>query len=285
MPSLTRSLLFRLATSKRFERLVRSTPVGERAAWRAASRYVAGRDREAAIAEAESLLRRGFGVSVDYFGEMVDDADEAARVADALVELAGALPAGAWVAIDLSHVGLDVSEAACRGHLERIAATGRTIHVGAEDSGRADPTLAIVLALARAGTPVAATVQANLLRAERDADVLVDAGVPVRLVKGAYVEPPGVARPWGDETDVAYVRLAHRIHERGGRLTLATHDPVLREALLAALPGVGVEMLLRVRPDDADELLARGVPVRIYVPYGQDWFRYWMRRTAESRGP
>jgi proline dehydrogenase len=81
------------------------------------------------------------------------------------------------------------------------------------------------------------------------------------------------------------MELAHELHRGGVEVVLATHDPVLREALLTALPDLGVEMLLGVRGDDARALAARGVPLRIYVPYGADWFRYAMRRWAESLGP
>jgi proline dehydrogenase len=106
----------------------------------------------------------------------------------------------------------------------------------------------------------------------------------VRLVKGAYVEDAAVALPWGEPTDLAYLELAHELSRGGAEVVLATHDPVLREALLAALPGLGVEMLLGIRDGDARALAARGVPVRVYVPYGDDWFRYAMRRFAESLG-
>ena len=103
-------------------------------------------------------------------------------------------------------------------------------------------------------------------------------------MKGAYVEDHLVALPWGEATDLAYLELAHELHASGAELTLATHDPVLREALLRALPGIGVEMLLGVRSEDARALVGRGVPVRVYVPYGEGWFRYAMRRWAESVG-
>jgi proline dehydrogenase len=104
----------------------------------------------------------------------------------------------------------------------------------------------------------------------------------MRLVKGAYAEDPQLARSWGEETDLAFLELAHELHANGAEIALGTHDPVLREALLRSLPGVGVEMLLGVRSADAAEISARGIPVRIYVPYGDDWFRYAMRRWAES---
>jgi proline dehydrogenase len=127
-------------------------------------------------------------------------------------------------------------------------------------------------------------VQANLERSRADAHALADAGVPIRLVKGAYPEDPRVARPWGEPTDLAFLELAHELRANGAEVALATHDAVVREALLRALPGIGVEMLLGVRSADARVLAARGVPVRIYVPYGDAWFRYAMRRWAESAG-
>ena len=96
--------------------------------------------------------------------------------------------------------------------------------------------------------------------------------------------PDDAALSWGEETDLAYVRLAHQLHAAGVPLALATHDPVLRESLLAALGPLHVEMLYGVREDDARELVARGIPVRLYVPYGHNWFRYWLRRIAESQG-
>lgn len=101
--------------------------------------------------------------------------------------------------------------------------------------------------------------------------------------KGAYVEPPGRALPYGEPTDVAYLKLAHHLGAAGARFSLATHDGVLREALLAALGPQQMEQLLGVRPDVLADLTARGVPVRVYVAFGDGWFRYWMRRVAESR--
>jgi proline dehydrogenase len=96
-------------------------------------------------------------------------------------------------------------------------------------------------------------------------------------------EGPEVARPRGEPTDMAFLELAHELHANGAEVALATHDAVLREALLRSLPGIGVEMLLGVRSADATDVAARGVPVRIYTPYGHGWFRYAMRRWAESR--
>lgn len=282
--------LFSLATSDRFERAVRRTSRGEALAYRFATRYVAGRTAEDAFATARRLAEQGVLSSIDLFGERVTDPGEADHVTDAYVSLAGrvgeAAP-GAYLSVDLSHLAIDQPGSAVRGRLERIAAAlppGVFVQVGAEEAARADRIFETVLAVARAGGRVAATLQANLRRSSQDASALVEAGVPIRLVKGAYVESAAVAFQWGEPTNLAFVNLAHDLHRAGATLWLATHDPVLREALLPAMPGVGVEMLLGVLPEDQIALAARGIPVRVYMPFGPAWFRYAMRRVAESRG-
>jgi proline dehydrogenase len=282
--------LLSLATSDRFERAVRRSWRGEMLAYHLASRYVAGRTTDDALAAARRLAEQGVLSSLDLFGENVDDPREADGVADAYVELAGRVgdaPPGTYLSLDLSHVGLDEPGPAAQRRLERVAAAlpdGSRIQVGAEQAARAERILEAVLAVARAGGAVSATIQANLRRSERDAAALAEAGVPIRLVKGAYVEPPAVAHRWGEATDLAFVELAQALTRGGASVWLATHDPVLREALLPAMPGAGVEMLLGVRAEEQAALAARGIPLRVYVPFGGGWFRYAMRRAAESRG-
>ncbi len=175
--------------------------------------------------------------------------------------------------------------------MDRLAAiaaalpSGRRMQVGAEDAARTDAVLKCVMDVAGRGRAdrLGATVQANLLRSPEDADALIEAGVHVRLVKGAYVEASG-AHPYGEATDVAYLRLGFRLAERSATWSMATHDGRMRETLLLGLGTVTVEQLLGVRPQVLEELRQRGVPTRVYVPYGEEWFRYWMRRLAESRG-
>ena len=286
-----RAVLFRLATSERFERVVKAVPGGDAQAWRAASRYVAGRSRDEALIATVDLLGQGHGVSVDLFGELVCDQATADRVTEDYLALTDALPAppaDVWLSLDLSLLAIDTDPAGAADRLARIAAAlppGRRIQVGAEDAARTDAALGCVLDVAGRGLAdrVGATVQANLLRSERDVDVLTGAGVHVRLVKGAYLEPTGT-HPYGEATDVAYLRLGFRLQEAGAAWSMATHDGRLREALLLALGPVPVEQLLGVRPEALHQLEARGVPTSVYLPYGPDWFRYWLRRLAESRG-
>ena len=266
-------MLFRVATSERLERAVKAAPFGEAAAWRAASRYVAGRSRGQALATATALLDRGHAVSVDLFGERLSDPGAADRVVEDYVELAGALPppvSEAWLSVDLTHLALDTDARAVADRLTIIARAlpaGRRVQVGAEDAVRSDAIVACVLDVAARGLAdrLGATVQANLLRSRADVDALADAGVHVRLVKGAYLEATG-AHPHGEATDVAFLRLGFRLAERGASWAMATHDGRLREALLLAHGPVTVEQLFGVRPEVLDELHARGIPTRSTSP-------------------
>ncbi|HLK01193.1 MAG TPA: proline dehydrogenase family protein [Streptosporangiaceae bacterium] len=287
-----RDILFRLATSEQLESAVRATAWGERLAWQAASRYVAGTTAADALRTARDLHDRGIGSSIDQFGELVQDTQTAAAVTAGYLELASqvkAMPSDVWLSVDVSHLGLDVDPDGCADRLAAIAVqlpAGRRIQVGAEDYDRAEAVLTCVETVASRGLAdrLGATAQANLHRTPHDLERMVAAGVYIRLVKGAYVEPDERALPYGEPTDIAYVRLAHKLADGGASFALATHDGVLREALLAALGPRPVEQLLGVRPAVLDDLIARDIPVRVYIPYGDNWFRYWMRRVAESRG-
>ena len=191
--------------------------------------------------------------------------------------------------MDLAHLALDVDPEGTANRLAAIAALffppGRHVQVGAEDRCRADAVLACVLGVAERGLAdrLGAAVQANLLRSPDDVDSLVSANVHIRLVKGGLRRGSG-GSCLGEPTDMAYLRLASRLAEQGASWSMATHDGRLREALLMAFGPVTVEHLLGVRPEVLDDLHARHVGTRVYVPYGGNWFRYWMRRLAESHG-
>jgi proline dehydrogenase len=290
MSAVSRRALYALATNSQVESVVRATPVTEDLAYRAAKRYVAGRTLDEALQTVRRLVGSGLAVSLDLFGEGSADERSVGRVVDGYREAASAIAdvdGDVYLEIIPSHVGLDLGLDVCRRHVEQVVEalpTGSVLEVSAEESWRTPHIMDLTISVAEAGAPVLATVQANLRRSPDDVGRLTEAKIPVRLVKGAYVEPTDVALPWGEQTDLAYIRLAHQLHAANTGLVLATHDPVIRESLLAALPGATVEMLLGVREDDAHSLVERGVPVRIYAPYGDSWFRYWMRRVAEAQG-
>jgi proline dehydrogenase len=282
--SVRRQTVFGLATSAAFERAVCRVPGGRERAWRSARRYVAGEAAADAIAVARALDAAGIGASIDLFGERTDAA-AAPEVAERYVALATRLAAETatrtWLSLDLSHIAFDAAL------LHTIAATvppGRRLQIGAEEAAAADRVLELVTGAARHGWPIEATLQANLRRSPGDADRLAAAGVPVRLVKGAYVESTADALPLGTPTDRAYAALARKLHLAVADVALATHDALLRATLLAEMPAARCELLLGIDPAGARRLAAAGHDVRVYVPFGRDWFRYFMRRRAEAQG-
>jgi proline dehydrogenase len=288
----TRHIAYRLATSDRLEGLVLASGFTRHLAFRRARRYVAGLNEDAALARVRELRAAGLDVSVDLFGEDVDDAAAADRIVERYLALAARLAAypGAYLSLDCSHVGLVADAAACGARVGQIARglpAGMRLQLGAEQASRADAIMGIALQASAEGLPVMQTVQANLRRSPSDVEALAAAGVPIRLVKGAYVESPDVALPWGSETDSAYVELARGLAARGAEHSLATHDQAILRQLLPTqegVPGPAVEFLMGVRPEDATRLASSGRHVRVYVPYGERWFRYAARRAAESIG-
>lgn len=288
MAGLGNALAYRLATSDAVERAARALPPIERGCYRRARRYVAGETLDDAIATAADLAARGLGSTIDFFGESLTDPAAVESVVNTYAEAATrikGLGQRAYLEVVPSHVGVDISPEFFAEQLRRIVEVlppESRLEVSAEESWRTERVLPVVLALAEEGAPLMLTLQANLRRTQHDARRVAQAGIPVRLVKGAYLEPRDVAHPWGEPTDRAFRRLASQIHESGGELAIATHDPLLRDSLLSTLDGTTVEMLLGVRGDDAAHLVEAGHSVRIYVPFGTRWFRYWMRRRVES---
>ena len=285
----TRRVLFALATSAAFERAIRGVPGGARAVRRIVRPYVAGESMEDALTQARQLGQVVILTSLDFFGERVSDpagADEVAaaygRLADRLIDA----PPGTWLSVDLSHLGLFTD---ARGSRRRLASVvdrlrpGARLQVGAEEAAVADAVLGTVHIVAEPGR-VTATIQANLRRSPEDARRLAGAAIGVRLVKGAYLERPRDAWPYGEATDLAYLRLAELLGDLHADVQLATHHGLFREACRRALPRAPVEMLLGVRGAEVRSLAAAGVSVRLCVPFGDGWFRYGMRRLVEARG-
>ncbi len=206
-----RAVLFRLATSSQLERAVRALPGGEQRAWNAASRYVAGSTLGDARATVQRMAGHGVHSSIDQFGEMVQDAATADRVATDYLKLADqltTLPETTWLSVDSSHLGLDVDPQRCLEHLAAIASAlpaGRRIQVGAEDYDRTDRVLDCVLAVAGRGLAdrLGATVQANFRRSSWDLDQLVSAGVHVRYPEGMS-EPREIELVFAPEQEGGY---------------------------------------------------------------------------------
>jgi proline dehydrogenase len=293
---LTRRLLLAAADSPRARQAVLAAPGGRAVV----ARFVAGETRADAIVATDSLVARGLGVTLDHLGEDTRDAARAAAVADEYVGVLGALDrAGlarrAEVSVKLSALGSGLGAdgpALAREHLRAICraadAAATTVTVDMEDHAATDATLATVAELRVDHASLGVVLQSYLRRTESDCRELLGAGSRVRLVKGAYAEPESFAYPDRAGVDRSYVRCLRLLMEGQGYPMVATHDQRLIEiagalAVRAGRPQDSYEfqMLYGIRADEQRRLAEAGETVRVYVPYGTDWYAYFMRRLAE----
>jgi proline dehydrogenase len=297
-----RKALLAAAASERVRELVTVTP----AARSVVDRYVAGESSEDAVTVARRLRSAGLLVTLDYLGEETGDAQRAAATAAQYVHLLGKLAAegltengAVEISVKPTALGLllksedgrptAVGEWVANDHLERIAVAAReagtTVTVDAEDHRTTDASLRMATALRDRFSSVGSVVQASLRRTEADVRALAAPGVRVRLCKGAYAEPPEEAYPAKHDVDRSFARCLRILMNGPGYPMIATHDPRLIAitgslGLGRANGGFEYQMLYGVRPEEQLRLAA-GAQVRVYVPYGNDWYRYLVRRLAE----
>lgn len=268
-------------------------PLGRsRVTRRLVARFVAGETLDEALEVAARLNGEGILSTLDHLGEHVTSLAEAEASLEHSLGALRRLRHGATLSIKLTQFGLGISQDECRRLASTLAQAARAadlrIEIDMESSAHTQATLDIVRHLHGAYGNVRGVVQAYLYRTGADLDSLNRAGVPVRLCKGAYDEPPDVAFPAKQAVDANYCKLAAILLDRGVRPAFATHDQkIIREltALIAArglAPGsVEFQMLYGIRRDLQRDLAGRGFPVRVYVPYGSAWYPYFMRRLAE----
>lgn len=258
-------------------------------------RFVAGLTLDDALVALERLEAAGFLTTVDVLGESVTTAEAAEAAAERYVATLDALAARGLegnVSLKPTQMGLAIDPDLCRRNLRRIleraAATGAFVRIDMEDSSRTQATLDLWREL-HAGFPdVGVVIQSYLRRSADDVEALIAEAARVRLCKGAYDEPASVAFPTRHEVDASYRRLAERLLAAGLYPALATHDErlIVDATAFAARHGIGPErfefqMLYGVRRDLQERLLREGYRVRVYVPYGAEWYPYFMRRLAE----
>ena len=281
--ALSRTVLLRMSRAAALGRLVQRTAWGRRSV----RRFVAGDTIPAAVEVALDLKRRGFTVTLDRLGEASSGAAADAYATDASSLLTAQAAAGLEpnVSVKLTAIGLDEGSTRAAERLDRILATAQGVNgfvrVDAEYPDSLDQMHEIVAAARAAGRPVGAVVQANMQRSGADVERLIAAGIPVRLVKGAY--DPG-AEGVGDmeAVDAAYLSLAERLIASPIPLAFGTHDDRIISRLGAGAQARGeIQLLYGVRSDLAERLVANGWRVRIYTPYGPDWWPYSLRRMAE----
>jgi proline dehydrogenase len=256
------------------------------------SRFVAGETMDDCVAALRGLNDKGLSANTTLLGEAVRDEAEARAVADEYIVLVDRLVAEALranVALKLTHLGLELSEELAYDNLRRIVERGSFIRIDMEQSAFVDATLRLYRRLRDDGLDnVGAVLQAYLYRTEQDLEGLLPLQPNLRLVKGAYLEPPDVAFPKKADVDAAYVRLLETMLRAGGYTAIATHDEAIIEHAIRfadehAVPNDTFEfqMLYGVRPQLQLDLAARGYKVLVATPYGPEWYPYLMRRLGE----
>ena len=280
-------------------------------AWRTASRFIAGTKLDQAMNVVRELNAKGINATLDHLGEHTNTPEEAQQATEdifATLDALGADPAARGnVSIKLTQIGLGLDESICAQNLERILARAKRnntfVRIDIEDTPYTDKTINLYYAMREKGYEnVGMAVQSYLFRAEADTRRLAQDGVPIRLVKGAYKEPPDKAFPKKADVDANYDLLSKILIDASiafntrlssnGRVpaipAIASHDEkriafAKSYAEKAGLPKEGLEfqMLYGIRRDLQEQLAKEGYPVRVYVPFGTHWYPYFMRRLAE----
>ncbi len=294
---LLRKPILALSASDRVRNLTTATPMTRSVV----DRFVAGESTATAVAAVAALRADGLQVSMDHLGENTTDTATADGAVAAYLELIGALgeaglAAGAELSVKLSAVGQSLTGtdgsryalAGARKIAEAAYAVGARMTLDMEDHTTIDSTLDALDTIRQDHPDVGVAIQAMLLRTPKDLAGLTGAGSRVRLVKGAYDEPAAVAFSDSRQVDLAYVRALKVLMAGNGYPMVGSHDPrmIAIAGKLAADNGRGPQsyehqMLYGIRPDEQQRLRAAGKTVRVYVPYGSDWYGYFTRRLAE----
>ena len=261
-----------------------------------ARRFIAGETIDEAIACVKDLPNKGLHLTLDYLGESVSTAAEASAAAADYVKVIGAIVASGIernISLKLTQLGLDVDHATAVDNMRRILepadANGFFVRVDMENSPYTDATLDIVDTLWRQGhKSIGTVIQSYLKRSADDIRRLNVHGMRVRLVKGAYKEPKNVAYQKKSDVDGAFVDLMQTLLDEGTYPAIATHDPKMIDATKEYVKGKGYasdrfefQMLYGIRRDLQASLVKEGYRVRVYVPFGKQWYPYFMRRLGE----
>jgi proline dehydrogenase len=286
-----RALLLFLSRRESLKHLLLRFKPFRNAAWR----FVAGEKLEDAIRAARAANAAGMRASLDLLGENVHSQEGALRARAEVLDMLDTIRAEAVdcnVSVKLTQLGLDLDPEFCFQNLRRIvghaADLGNFIRVDMEGSSYTERTLQLVHRVRSERENVGAVIQAYLRRSETDARRLLEAHTRIRLCKGAYLEPETVAFKNKSETDENFVKLMQWLLSSGIYHGIATHDPAMiratqEHAAAGGIPKAAFEfqMLYGVRRDLHRRLAAEGYNMRIYIPYGRQWYPYFMRRLAE----
>ncbi|MBV9434908.1 MAG: proline dehydrogenase family protein [Acidobacteria bacterium] len=289
-----RAAFISLSENRSLRHLAESSSIGQRVS----SRFVAGTYVEDALAATQATNALGMSVSIDNLGENVTNADEARKSADLYHQLLDRISErglNANVSLKLTHMGFDVDQKLATDIVSSLVEHARQkqnfVRVDMEGSPYTQRTLDLVQQIhAQPGNRgvVGAVIQAYLRRSEADIGTLVSQGIRIRLCKGAYKEPPELAFPEKADVDANYIKLVKILLKSGVYHGIATHDEKMIEATIQfaqqeKIPATAFEfqMLYGIRRDLQRDLVKRGWRMRVYIPFGTEWYPYFMRRLAE----
>jgi len=286
-----RSFLLYLSEREFPKKLLLKSSLGRRLA----GRFIAGEALDDALGVVRRLSAQGFKVTLDYLGESVHEPAAAAEACQVYLKILDRLAAEglrSHISIKLTQLGLALDEATTRRHLaaiaERAALHHNFVRIDMESSAHTDATLRAFHAVNAPRDVLGIVIQSYLYRSEEDVEELLQSGARIRLCKGAYKEPPELAFPRKQDVDRNYVRLMQMLLSSGHYHAIATHDPQMVAATkeFARTRGLGpdrfeFQMLYGIRRRLQRQLLREGFRVRVYVPYGRQWYAYFMRRLAE----
>jgi proline dehydrogenase len=258
-------------------------------------RFIAGRTLDEELAVCRKLEAENILATLDHLGENVTSVEESRATRDSYLQILDRIASTglhATISAKPTQLGLDLGEEICQENVcalvERARAIGSVVEIDMESSEYVDRTLRIVSCAHQRFGSVRAVIQSYLFRSEKDVDSLNAAGIPVRLVKGAYREPATIAWPRKRDVDASFLRLARQLLQGGTNPAIASHDEsIINQTVHWARdhnvdPGrFEFQMLYGIRRDLQRQLAAQGFRVRLYVPYGDAWYPYFMRRLAE----
>ncbi len=291
MDSIWRPMLLYLSRSNTLRQMTMRAGIARQVALR----FVAGETIDDAVAVAREINRRGAGAEIDYLGENVAEqsqADSSAAVYRELVDRIAREKSDAQLSLKLTQMGLDLDPELCRRNVgsivDRAAEKGNFVWIDMESSEYTDRTLEIYRELLSRHSNVGVAIQAYLYRSKGDVEELLSRGGTIRLCKGAYLEPPHVAFADKRDVDRSFGLLSELLLCSHRLQAIATHDEKMVSHVIQFAREKGIDrdsyefqMLYGVRRDLQEQLVREGYRLRVYVPYGSQWYPYLMRRLAE----
>ena len=286
-----RALLLFLSRQPQLRRWIETSATAKKLS----ARFVAGDSLEDALNTIRRVNGERISATLDYLGENVRSPEEAAacrRMVERSLSAIAESRLDSNVSLKLTQFGMDISEDLCRENVRQLVEHAARLHnfvrIDMESSAYTDRTLRLVTDLHATFGACGAVIQAYLRRSADDVDDLCKKGIRVRLCKGAYLEPPDLAFTKKSEVDANFMKLAHKLLTHGTYPAIATHDERILTGLRSfieshriAADSFEFQMLYGIRRDLQRQLVATGYRLRLYIPFGEAWYPYFMRRLAE----